>query len=54
MAKVLNGIYINQDLWIRIKVSSNYEFIKVSDIYDIRLAIDYINLNDKYFLVLNA
>lgn len=49
MAKVLNGIYINQDLWIRIKVSSNYEFIKVSDIYDIRLAIDYINLNDKIF-----
>ena len=48
-AKVLNGIYINQDLWIRIKVASNYEFIKVSDIYDIRLAIDYINLNDKIF-----
>lgn len=48
-AKVLNGIYINQDLWIRIKVASNYEFIKVSDIYDIRLAIDYINLNDRIF-----
>ena len=48
-AKVLNEIYINQDLWIRIKVASNYEFIKVSDIYDIRLAIDYINLNDRIF-----
>lgn len=48
-AKVLNAIYINQDLWIRIQISSNYEFIKVDDIYDIRLAIDYINLNDKIF-----
>ena len=48
-AKILNAININQDLWIRIKVASNHEFIKASDIYDIRLAIDYIKLNDKIF-----
>lgn len=40
-AKILNKLYINKDLWIRVKKSSTIEFIKVSDIYDIRLSINF-------------
>ena len=45
-AKILNKLYINKDLWIRVKTSSSSEFIKVSDIYDIKLSLDYITEKD--------
>lgn len=44
--KILNKLYINKDLWIRVKSSSSFEFIKVSDIYDIKLSLDYITEKD--------